>query len=295
MLSGDDKSTWYWLAANERRMLYVPDAMVTTYEVIPGWGVHRALANIRRWSGNSVRHSWRALKLGPKKLGWFPWYCLLDQRLTMVTVLFGPMVATLAALAGRWEMVAGYFLWILCSRISHAAISWRQGRRFSAFYVPLQILSDWTTALTKLWVVFHPAKQNWLNRGKRTLNTTQGSAFYGMRTGFAHYLYVFSCAAVLIGVGCIIGLLPVARDARLFLRPSQTASKKVLSVQNAPPASPAMLGVVSVISTPVSVDDEAGSKMLWPRPWMAFKSESRDAENNNKRVEPLLHEQSRQQ
>ncbi len=296
MLSGDDKSTWYWLAANGRRMLYVPDAMVTTYEVIPGWGVHRALANIRRWSGNSIRHSWRALKLGPKKLGWFPWYCLLDQRVTMVTVLFGPMVATLAALAGRWEMVAGYFLWILSSRICHAAISWRQGRRFSAFYVPLQILSDWATALTKLWVVFHPAKQNWLNRGKRTLNTTQGSAFFGLRTGFAHYLYAFSCAAVLIGVGTMIGLLPVGRDARLFLRPSNpSAAKKTLTVQHSNPVRPAMVAAVALNSTFAPEKHGAVSKKLWLRSWTAFKSESRDAENNNKRIEPLLHEQSRQQ
>jgi hypothetical protein len=201
----------------------------------------------------------------------------------------------LAALAGRWEMVAGYFLWILSSRISHAAISWRQGRRFSAFYVPLQILSDWATALTKLWVVFHPAKQNWLNRGKRTLNTTQGSAFFGLRTGFAHYLYVFSCAAVLIGVGTMIGLLPVSRDARLFLRPSSSAPKRISAVQHSHPARPAMLAAASMNSTFAPVKDGAVSKMLWLRPGTAFKSESRDAENNNKRIEPLLYEQSRQQ
>ena len=34
MLSGDDKSTWYWLAAHGHRMLYVPDATVTTLEVV---------------------------------------------------------------------------------------------------------------------------------------------------------------------------------------------------------------------------------------------------------------------
>src|SRR5437867_3206933 len=91
---------------------------------------------------------------------------------------------------------------------------------FSAYYIPLQVLSDWATALTKLWVVFHPAKQNWLNRGARKLNTTQGSAFYGLRTGFAHYLYGFSCAALLIVIGLFVGFLPLFKDARLFLTPS---------------------------------------------------------------------------
>jgi glycosyltransferase Alg8 len=226
MLSGDDKSTWFWLAKNGHRMLYVPDAKVTTFEVITGSAVQRAMANIRRWSGNSVRHGWRAIMLGPRKLGWFVWLCLLDQRLTMMTVLFGPTVAIFSICTGRYEMAAAYLLWVLCSRVAHASIAWQQGRRLSAYYIPLQIASDWTTALTKLWVVFHPAKQNWLNRGARTLNTTRGSAFYGLRTGFAHYLYVFSCAAVVATVGLFIGFLPIFRDARLFLNRKPEAREK---------------------------------------------------------------------
>ena len=298
MLSGDDKSTWYWLAAHQRRLLYIPDAMVTTYEVIPGLGVHRALANIRRWSGNSVRHSWRAIKLGPRKLGWFAWWCLMDQRLTMVTILFGPAVAILAMLAGRWEMVAGYFLWILCSRICHASIAWRQGRRFSAFYVPLQILSDWATALTKLWVLFHPAKQNWMNRGKRTLNTTRGSAFYGLRSGFAHYLYAFTCATILIVIGCLIGILPVSREARLFLHHSSKPRAGQVRTSGDAPKAEVMVGTASPLHS-ISTDSRretpgSGPKVLMLRPWVALKSTSRDAESNHrKRVEPLLHEQNR--
>jgi glycosyltransferase Alg8 len=219
MLSGDDKSTWFWLAKNGHRMLYVPDAKVTTFEVISGSALHRAMANTRRWSGNSVRHGWRAIMLGPRKLGWFVWLCLVDQRLTMLTILFGPTVAFYSIFTGRFEMAAAYLLWVLFSRVAHASIAWKQGGRFSAFYMPLQIISDWTTALTKLWVVFHPAKQNWLNRGARTMNTTRGSAFYRLRTGFAHYLYVFSCACVIATVGLFVGFLPFFRDARLFLSP----------------------------------------------------------------------------
>ena len=220
MLSGDDKSTWYWLGARGQRMLYVPDAMVTTIEVVQGSAVKRALANIRRWSGNSLRHNWRAIRLGPRKLGLFPWWSLLDQRLTMWAVLVGPAVAVLALLAGRYEIAAGYLLWVLCSRICHAAMAWRQGRRFSAYYVPLQVLSDWVVALTKMWVMFHPAKQHWLNRGARTLDSTRGSALFALRTGLAHYLSGFSCVALVIIVGLFVGLLPLLREARLFLYPS---------------------------------------------------------------------------
>src|SRR5438128_36769 len=220
MLSGDDKSTWYWLSANRQRMLYVPDATVTTFEVVTGSALMRAWANIQRWSGNSLRHSWRAIKLGPRKLGLFPWWCLLDQRLAMWTVMFGPTVALLGLLAGRYEVVAGYFLWVLCSRVSHATMAWRQGRRFSSYYIPLQVLSDWTVALAKIWILFHPAKQKWLNRGARTLDTTRGGAFYAWRASFAHYLSGFSVAVLLTLVGLLVGFLPLSREARLFLSPS---------------------------------------------------------------------------
>src|SRR6266542_1345594 len=223
MLSGDDKSTWYWLAARAERMLYVPDAKVTTIEVVVGSAVHRALANIRRWSGNSLRHNWRAVRLGPRKLGLFPWWSLLDQRLAMWTVLFGPAVALLAIGAGRREIAAGYLLWVMGSRLCHAAIAWRHGRRFSAYYMPLQALSDWTVALTKLWVMFHPAKQSWLNRGGRTLDSTRGSDFHGLRTGLAHYLYGFSCAGLITIVGVLVGFFPIWREARLFFPAAASA------------------------------------------------------------------------
>lgn len=284
MLSGDDKSTWYWLSAHQKRMLYVPDAMVTTFEVIQGSSVERAIANIRRWSGNSVRHSWRAIKLGPRKLGFFAWWSLLDQRLTMVTVLFGPTVGILALCSGRYEMVAGYLLWVMCSRLSHAAIACRQGRRFSAYYVPLQVITDWATALTKLWVTFHPAKQNWLNRGARSLNTTKGAAFYSVRSGFAHYLYGFSCVAVLAAVGLFVGFLPLSREARLFLSPEP--ERRLMERATEPmrfdnPPTPAQPGLQIGAARPamLAVESGMGSQIL-----------SRDANNQKTKTELLPHD-----
>jgi len=294
MLSGDDKSTWYWLAANEKRMLYVPDAMVTTFEVITGSSLKRAMANIRRWSGNSVRHSWRAMMLGPRKLSWFAWWCLLDQRLTMLTVLFGPTVALLGIFAGQYELVAGYFLWVMCSRVSHASIAWRQGRRFSAYYIPLQILSDWSTALTKLWVVFHPAKQNWMNRGARSLNSTTGSAFYGLRTGFAHYLYGFTCASLIVAIGLFVGFFPVLRHSRLFLNSDPAtiaqgdASERGTSSLHTEPWP--LAGELGAVAEPAS-RVAATTKPAPHRRWMAVKFLGKPADDKQpKQFEPASHE-----
>lgn len=221
MLSGDDKSTWFWLAAHGRRMLYVPDAMVTTIEVIKGSALERALANIRRWSGNSLRHSWRAFRLGPKKLGWFCWYSLLDQRLAIFTVLVGPLIFLMALYAGRLDIAAAYFVWLLGSRLLHSAISWHHGGRFSILYPILQVLSEWAISITKIWVLFHPAKQRWQNRGGRSLDSTRSSRLYHWRAALAHYLYGLTVVAVILGVGLAGGFLPFVREAGLYLRNSE--------------------------------------------------------------------------
>jgi glycosyltransferase Alg8 len=179
--------------------------------------VPRALANIRRWSGNSLRHGWRAFKLGPQKLSWFCWYSLLDQRLAIWTVLVGPLFALLAVCAGRIELAAAYLLWVMVSRLCHSAIAWRHGRRLSAFYVPLQIASDWVTSIIKAWTLFHPAKQAWLNRGARRLDAQKTGASPRLRAAAAHYLYAFACVTMVILIGTYTRFMPVISEAPLFI------------------------------------------------------------------------------
>ncbi|MBX6315372.1 MAG: glycosyltransferase, partial [Isosphaeraceae bacterium] len=217
MLSGDDKSTWYWLAARGYRMLYVPDALVTTIEVVSGSALQRAYANLKRWSGNTLRNSARVIALGPRRLGLFAWWCTIDQRLGSWSALVGPTVMLMALCTGWYDIAAGYLLWALVSRLGLAAIAWRHGRRFSAYYIPLQMVAEWANALIKIWVSFHPAKQSWLNRGGRTLDAARGSAFRGRQT-FANYLCFFSLGAFGLAVGCYCGLLPLYREAPLYLR-----------------------------------------------------------------------------
>jgi glycosyltransferase Alg8 len=241
MLSGDDKSTWYWLAARERRMLYVPDARATTIEVVGRPAMKRAMANIRRWSGNSLRHGWRALKLGPKRLGWFCWYSLLDQRLSIWTVLVGPLFTLLAVCAGRIELAAAYLLWVMVSRLCHSAIAWRHGRRLSAFYLPLQVISDWAISVTKAWTLFHPAKQAWLNRGARTLDAQKASASPRLRAAAAHYLYAFACSAMVVVIGVYTRLLPVMSEAPLYLEDKLDSSVPVAPILGSGGSRPVVL------------------------------------------------------
>jgi len=209
-----------------------------------------------------LRHSWRAFNIGPRKLGWFCWYSLLDQRVAIFTVLVGPLFALLALCLGHFGVATGYLLWVLSSRWLHAAISWRHGRRVSFFYPPLQIISDWAIALMKVWILFHPAKQAWLNRGARTLDSTKGGAFYGLRTAAAHYLYLFTCVMTVLLIGAYTGFVTVLRESSLFLRHGP------VSGMNAGRVAPARPGDVVIYGQDVRAQENTGdsSKKFLPAP-----------------------------
>lgn len=225
MLSGDDKSTWYWLSAHGYRTLYVPDAMVRTFEAVTERSVHRAVANLKRWSGNMLRNSRRAISLGPARLGLFPWLCCIDQLVSFWTVLIGPTCLALGLFRARWDLVASYALWLLATRTVRVASAWRHGKRISLWYVPMQIVSEWVGAMVKVWVVFHPVKQNWLNRGNRTLDSSELLAFARVRRGVATLYCSATVVAFVLAVGTATHLLPFGREFALVWRaPTQSTS-----------------------------------------------------------------------
>ena len=115
-LSGDDKSTWFSMLGDGWEMLYVRDAYVTTIEVIKEKPFLRAQQNLLRWSGNMLRNGSRALALGPNKVGWFIWWCVLDQRISIWTSLSGLAMALVLSVAETWEIMLGYLVWVLVTR-----------------------------------------------------------------------------------------------------------------------------------------------------------------------------------
>ncbi len=80
-LSGDDKSTWYYLLKARATLFYIPDATTITIENITGSAIDRMKENLKRWSGNTLRNGQRAIALGPRTTGFFIWWCLIDQRI----------------------------------------------------------------------------------------------------------------------------------------------------------------------------------------------------------------------
>ncbi|MEC9483309.1 MAG: glycosyltransferase, partial [Halomonas sp.] len=166
-LSGDDKSTWYWLMKNHWKMLYIPDVYVSGFEELPERDrfFKSTLDLMRRWFGNMLRTSGRAIALGPRSMGLFTWWSLVDQRLSMWTTLIGPSVAIMLTLFVRPSFIFAYALWILFTRsVAATVLAWQRGR-FSLLWVPLLYYNQIGGALLKTYVSFRFNRQKWSRQG----------------------------------------------------------------------------------------------------------------------------------
>ncbi|GGX95221.1 mannuronan synthase [Litchfieldella qijiaojingensis] len=166
-LSGDDKSTWFWLLKRGWRMRYIPDVYVSGFEELPDRKrfFKSTIDLMRRWYGNMLRTSGRAIKLGPRPMGIFTWWSLVDQRLSMWTTLVGPTVALLVTLFVRPSFIFAYLLWILFTRgIATLVLAWQRGR-FSLLWIPLIYYNQIGGALLKTYVSFRFNRQKWSRQG----------------------------------------------------------------------------------------------------------------------------------
>ena len=134
-LSGDDKSTWYTLLKHGVKMSYVPDAAGTTIEIVEGSGAKRMVENLRRWSGNMLRNGWRATMLGPWRMPLFIWWCCVDQRIAMWTMLFSPMLAVAGAFKLGVSYVIAYAIYIAITRALLSIVLFSYARRVDLNYI----------------------------------------------------------------------------------------------------------------------------------------------------------------
>ncbi|MHB0774503.1 glycosyltransferase [Halomonas sp. WWR20] len=166
-LSGDDKSTWFWLLKNGWKMLYIPDVYVTGFEELPERKrfFKSSMDLMRRWFGNMLRTSDRAIQLGPRSMGMFTWWSLVDQRLSMWTTLIGPSVAIMLTLFVRPSFIFAYMLWILFTRSMATMVLAAQRGRVSLLWVPLLYYNQILGAALKTYVSFRFNRQKWSRQG----------------------------------------------------------------------------------------------------------------------------------
>jgi glycosyltransferase Alg8 len=181
-------------------MTYVPDASGTTIEVVDGSGYHRMVENLRRWSGNMLRNGWRAIMLGPRKMPFFIWWCCIDQRIAMWTMLFSPMVA----LAGMMKFGSAYFLayvvYIAISRMLLSLVLFTYARRVDLNFIWTLYANQILNAGVKVYMQWRLAKQKWTNRGNQKTGFTGGGAMAIFREAMAAYLTMLSFAGVFLSV-----------------------------------------------------------------------------------------------
>ena len=186
-MSGDDKSTWFSLLQSGHEMLYIPDASVLTIENIGERPCQRMQQNLMRWSGNMLRNGSRALALGPSRCGFFIWWCVFDQRISIWTSLSGPVMAIALSLAFSYSVLLAYVIWVLLTRTLVSLVLYFYAGRVYASFPFLLYINQLLSSILKVYLLFRISKQRWLNRGDQRISTGAGWLF-GFQRAMAAFL-----------------------------------------------------------------------------------------------------------
>lgn len=208
-LSGDDKSTWYTLLKYGVRMTYVPDASGTTIEVVDGSGYRRMVENLRRWSGNMLRNGARAIALGPRRMPFFIWWCLIDQRLAMWTTLVSPLIAIAGAMKVGSSFIIGYVIYIAVTRMILSMVLFSYSRSVDINYVWTLYANQLLNAGVKIYMLWRLSKQRWANRGNQTQGMSGLTWAAIMKDWMAMYLTAISFGGLFVAVMVYTELLAV--------------------------------------------------------------------------------------
>jgi len=197
-LSGDDKSSWYCLLKQNVRMLYVPDANGYTIEIISGSAKKRMVENLRRWSGNMLRNGQRAIALGPRRMPFFIWWCLVDQRLAMWTMIFSPLLAIAATMKSGGSFLISYIVYVAITRMLLSMVLFTYSRTIDLNYVWTLYANQILNASVKIYMLWRLSKQKWANRGNQKAGFAGSGWVVTARNAMAIYLTVVSTSMLLL-------------------------------------------------------------------------------------------------
>jgi len=200
-LSGDDKSTWYYMLMHGCKMLYVPDATGYTIEIVKGSPYTRMIENLRRWSGNMLRNGTRAIKLGPRKMPIFIWWCLVDQRIAMWTMLISPTLAVVAGIVVGIGYLETYLIYMILTRLIISIVFFGYSRRVDLNFIWILYVDQFMNASIKIFILWRLAQQKWANRGDQKSGFSSIGWPDRLRKWMANYMTVLSvCCLILVTV-----------------------------------------------------------------------------------------------
>ena len=207
-LTGDDKSTWYWLLSHGFRMTYLPDVSTLSMESQPMPGFFEsAVALMKRWFGNMLRTNSRALALGPRQIGLFTWWSILDQRVSIWTTLAGPISVALTAVFAAPVVLPAYIAWVMFTRyVFCGALSLFRGGGFPIIYPPLLYFGQIVGASVKSYALFRLDVQRW-TRQSATKSATKKPLGQRLRAASSTYMHTLALGWVTLGVLLLTGLV----------------------------------------------------------------------------------------
>ena len=124
--------------------------------------------NLRRWSGNMLRNGQRAIMLGPQRMPFFIWWCVVDQRLAMWTTLFSPMLAGTEALRLGPSYILQYIVYLAITRMLLSLALFSYSETVDLNYVWILPVNQKLNAQVKIYMLWRLSKQRWANRGNQT-------------------------------------------------------------------------------------------------------------------------------
>ena len=163
-LTGDDKSSLYYVMKDGWKMLYVPDVMVHTVEEIVNDNFFKgSLELMRRWFGNQYRTNSRQLKIknARKIVQTYPWYAMIDQRLTRWTTPYGFFMALFGSFSWGGGIFAIYIWWIMFTRLIMVFVYRISRKDIHPSWPLLLYYNQLIGSFVKIYIWNHLYKQRW--------------------------------------------------------------------------------------------------------------------------------------
>lgn len=198
-LMGDDKSSWFHVLSDGWNMLYLPDVTCVSLESRATSFLRASLSLPYRWFGNTMRNNPRALALGPWRTGWFTWFVLLDQRLSMWTSLVGISGAIVLAITKSLIFLPAYIAWAALVRSAQLLVIALHGHSVSLRTIPIMLYTQWVGAVVKIKAWHHLADQNWSKgRSRQKVSAAGGPLRRLAPTGTMLMAYLAFALAILL-------------------------------------------------------------------------------------------------
>ena len=156
--------------------------------------------NLRRWSGNMLRNGQRAIMLGPSRMPFFIWWCVIDQRLAMWTTLFSPLLAGAEALRLGLGYVLQYIVYLAITRMLLSLVLFSYSETVDLNYVWILPVNQKLNAQVKIYMLWRLSKQRWANRGNQTAGMGGTTLLARAQSFMAAWLTWMSVASLFLGV-----------------------------------------------------------------------------------------------